>query len=271
MFPTADLRYLNRVAARKAMVVVPARSIEDKLLDPITLINVASGILLEIVREERKGYKSACLFGVGALINAAAQFPLRHCNWHRMIIERHVNLDTGRVTFTAAEMKRREPFEGVLPPEVLVPLRCFVHRYRPQILDPEAVDEGYLWPSRSGGILHRNTLCQAVTRVLRKHTGKAFNFHLFRHAAATFISENKPEQTRMAAGVLHHKGLRTTNKHYIRGKKRRAFEQFQQAVREVIVRGRRRKVRKDRTQGHKQRRRVQAPRRRLKRKDAGSQ
>lgn len=159
-----------------------------------------------------------------------------------MIIGRHVDLDTGRVAFAAAEMKGKEPFEGVLPPEVLVPLRNFVDTYRPLLLGSDAIDEGYLWPSQTGGMCHRNTLGRAVKSMVRKYTCKEFNFHLFRTAAATLISETRPEQTRMAAGVLQHKQLRTTDKFYIKGTKRRAFKHFQMAVREVIARGSKRQA-----------------------------
>ena len=246
MFPLADLRYLNKVAARMGMIAKPVRSVEPRLIDPIDLIEIGVGLMLEVLEKSSPGYWAACQFRNGALINASALMPLRHGNWLMMIIGRHIDLDTGRVAFSAEEMKRKAPFEGTLPPEVLVPLRVFVSKYRPLMLDADAVDEGYLWPSRTGGMCHRNTLGMAVKAAIRRRTKKSFNFHLFRHSAATFISETKPEQTRMATGVLHHSRLRMTDKHYIRGTKRRAFKLFQSAVREVIAKGRRKRSRQQR-------------------------
>ncbi len=61
MFPSADLGYLNKVAARKARIATPARSVEDKLIDPLGLIKVASIVMLEIVKEGRTGRRSAGL------------------------------------------------------------------------------------------------------------------------------------------------------------------------------------------------------------------
>lgn len=79
---------------------------------------------------------------------------------------------------------------------------------------------------------------------IHRETGRHFNFHLFRHSAATFIAEMRPEQTRMAAGVLHHRRLRTTLKHYVRGQRTRSFKLFQKAVREIIAKERRRRSRR---------------------------
>lgn len=246
MLPDADLQYLAKVAVRLASVAKTVRSVEPRLIDPINLIKIGVDLMQEALRVPDPCWRTAHRFGIGALISSAAQFPLRHGNWSIMIIGRHIDLVTGRVMFAAEEMKRREPFEGTLSPEVLVPLRLFVSKYRPLLLDPNSVDEGYLWPSNTGGMLHRNTLGMAVKRAIRRRTGKDFNFHLFRHSAATFISETSPEQTRMVAGLLHHSRLRTSDKHYIRGNKRRAFKLFQRAVREVIVKERRKRARQRR-------------------------
>lgn len=246
MFPDADLHYLNQVAVRMESVAKPVRSVDARLIDPINLIEIGVTLMQEVLRMQNPSWWDACQFRNGALINAAAQFPARHGNWLIMIIGRHINLETGRVNFAAGEMKRKEPFEGTLPPEVLLPLRVFVIKYRPLLLNPDAIDEGYLWPSPSGGKCHRNSLGQAVKRAIRSRTGKDFNFNLFRHGAATFISETKPEQTRMATGVLHHSRLRTTDKYYIRGTKRRAFRLFQRAVREVVAKERRKRSRQRR-------------------------
>ncbi|MFM9938678.1 MAG: tyrosine-type recombinase/integrase [Hyphomicrobiaceae bacterium] len=244
MFPDADLHYLNKIAVRKAAVATPVRPVEARIIDPINLREIGSSVMLKVVESEAPAYWDANRFRYGVLIKVAATFPLRHGNWHMMIIGRHIDLETGRVTFTAAEMKRKAPFGAMLPADILVLLRIYVTVYRPLLLDPEAADEGYLWPSRSGGMCHRNTLGRAVKATIRRETGRHFNFHLFRHSAATFIAERRPEQMRMAAGVLHHRRLRTTLRYYVRGQRLRSFKLFQKAVRELIAKERRRQSRR---------------------------
>lgn len=265
MIPSADLHYLTTVGARMTKGIKPVRAIDQRLLDPIGLIRVGMETMQEVETRPQPGCWDSHQYRVGALINAAAQFPLRLGNWQMMRIGQHIDLDTGRISFTAKEMKRKKPFEGTLSPEALKPIRNYVFRYRSKLICKDAIDKGYLWPSEDGGMLHRNSLGRIVKSTILRRTGKSFNFHLFRHSAATFISERKPEQTDMAAGVLHHGSLRMTNKHYIRGTKRRAFKMFQSAVRAVIVKGRRKQQQRAQPKGT----RPQAKRPQLRRKPNG--
>jgi len=247
MYPAADLGAPNRAIDRFASTVRPVRNVEDRLLDPVILIAVGEAMMAEAEAQSVIDAASATLFRDGALIIAGALFPLRTRNWRMMRIGQHLDLATGRVTFTAHEMKRKKDFEAVLEPVLLLRIRRFVSHYRPVLLEPGAHDEGYLWPAPSGGITHRNTLGQIVKRTLLKRTRKAFNFHCFRASAATFISDVAPERARMASGVLHHSRPSTTHKYYIKGRKRQAFRIYQSAVRDIIARGRRRRSRTRRT------------------------
>ena len=234
MYPDADLREANAAISRFASQVRPVRSIEDRLCNPVELVAIGESMLTEAKSNPLHGKRAASKFRTGALIVAASLCPLRHGNWRKMIIGHHVDLETGRVFFKATEMKRKRDMEFHLPREVLSPLRLYVEQYRPLLLKPGSHDEGYLWPSPTGGMTHRNALGLAVKKAIRMRTGKAFNFHLFRHSCATFISEIAPDLTRTAAGALHHSRLSTTNKHYIKGQKRLSFRRYQKAVRDLI-------------------------------------
>src|SRR5262249_52022496 len=75
-------------------------------------------------------------------------------------------------------------------------------------------DHGALWLSWGGEPLRGRSLTSAVSFALRGRCGKDFSFHMFRHSAATFIENAAPEQSLMAAAVLHHADLRTTQDHY---------------------------------------------------------
>jgi hypothetical protein len=82
-----------------------------------------------------------------------------------------------------------------------------------------------------------------VKAALLKPGRKPFNFHCFRASAGTFIAAVAPERTRMASGVLHHSRLSTTDKYYIKGHKHQAFRIYQNAVKDIIAKGRRRRSR----------------------------
>ena len=235
MYPDADLRDANAAISRFAGEVRPVRSIEDRLCNPVELIAIGKSMMAEAEAKAVHGKSAARQFRTGALIMAAALCPLRHRNWRMMVIGQHLDLESGRVFFKATEMKRKREMEFHLPPELLQPLRRYVDHYRPLLLRSGSQDEGHLWPSPTGGMTHRNALGIAVKQAVLKRTGKAFNFHLFRHACATFISEIAPERTRIASGVLHHGRLSTTNKYYIKGQKRLAFRRYHKAVRDLVA------------------------------------
>lgn len=94
-----------------------------------------------------------------------------------------------------------------------------------------------LWPS-----LHRHKRQMGVsgiyTRILQvtaKHLGCSINPHMFRDAAATFIAETIPERALLAAGVLQHRNLQITRKHYIRGQQHQMLHRYQSAIDALIA------------------------------------
>jgi len=89
-----------------------------------------------------------------------------------------------------------------------------------------------------------------VIQAFIKRSGKKFSFHMFRHAAATFIENVAPERSLMAAGVLHHADFRTTQKHYIRGQRTAAMRAYQACVRQIVRKARRSELPKRKLRTH---------------------
>jgi hypothetical protein len=253
MYPAADLRAPNRALVRFKSTVRPVRNVQDRLLNPVVLVAVGGAMMADAETRPAIDEPTATLFRNGALIMACALCPLRNRNWRMMRIGQHLDLATGRVTFKAREMKRKKDLEFVLEPALLLRIRQFVSHYRPLLLEPGAHDQGYLWPASSGGTTHRNALGQIVKTELLERMDKPFNFHCFRVSAATFISEVVPERARMASGVLHHGRFGTTEKYYIKGHKRQAFRIYQSVVKDIIARGRKRRLRTDQNRAPKKR------------------
>ncbi len=243
MVPSVDLHDMNMAIERFGSEVQPVRKSAKNVRNPIELIAIGKAIMADADACPERTKRIGLAFRNGAVITAATYCPLRLRNWLMMRIGVHLNLETGQVIFHPWETKRKKRLEFHLPPEVLDVLRRYVDVYRSLLLDPDARDEGYLWPGRKGGASHRNALGIAVKSAILKRTRQHFNFHLFRHTAATFISETTPERTRMAAGVLHHARVSTTDKYYIHGQRRRAFKTYQSGVRDLVAKGRRRKTR----------------------------
>ena len=180
----------------------------------------------------------------GVLIMGAALCPIRLRNWRMAMIDVHLILegDSARMHFSSDETKTKRELEFELPAEYVPLLRRYIDQYRPHLLQPDAADQGFLWPSSRGGMVHRNTLSRAIKDALVKRTGKRFTFHMFRHAAATFIADVAPERVGLAAGVLQHRRLSTTRRHYIRSRMRQAARGYQDAVKAVVRKARRRKA-----------------------------
>lgn len=240
MRPDLNVQDAWSAVQRYETAALPVRDVADRLIDPVELIAQGSEIMAEADLVKEPDARTAMHHGMGALIVAATYCPLRLRNWQNMIIDRHVDLQSGRVHFEAGELKRKNAgIEFTMPPEALAGLRRFA-QYRPMLMRPDAKDQGYLWPAGDGGPLHRNTLGTAVKRLLLRRTGKPFNFHCFRHSCATFIADVAPERARMASSILHHSRRSTTEKHYVKARKRMAFRRYQEAVRAVVAKGRRR-------------------------------
>ena len=79
-----------------------------------------------------------------------------------------------------------------------------------------------------------DTLYERVTHHLWMRRGVKFSPHMFRHAAATFISDVVPQQALMIMGVLGHTQFRTAREHYIRGQQISAVRTYQSAVEDMI-------------------------------------
>lgn len=240
MRPDLDRDNAWKAVQRLEVTASPTRDVSDRLIDPVELIAYGRQIMAEAEAADEQDLGTAMRHGIGALIVAAAYCPMRHRNWHHMIIGRHIDLNSGRVRFEAGELKRKTAgMEFTVPPEALSGLQRFVRIYRPMLLRIEAYDQGYLLPANHGGALHRNAIGIAVKRLLLQRTGKAFNFHCFRHSCGTFIADVAPEQARIASSVLHHSRRSTTEKHYVKGRKRSAFRRYHEAVRAVLAKARR--------------------------------
>ncbi len=73
-------------------------------------------------------------------------------------------------------------------------------------------------------------LYRRITKVTRRLFGEAINPHLFRDAAATSIAIEDPSHVRMAAAILGHSSLATTEAYYNQAKAIEAGRLHQQNI-----------------------------------------
>ena len=233
MTPDTDRKNLHQVLGRIKQRTNLSRKLEGRLIEPPEIVAVAISMMAEAERS-KPGKKAAVLYRNGALIMGATFCPLRRDAWARMTIGRHIQFDGRRfwVRFEAAELKSsRRPFEAEFPAEYVPHLQRFISFYRPFLIADRS-DNRRLWLTWSGGPLAPSAMASAVRFALKKRCGKDFSFHMFRHAAATFIENAAPDQARMIAGVLHHTDGRMAEEHYIRGQRTAALLKYQDLVRD---------------------------------------
>ncbi len=79
-----------------------------------------------------------------------------------------------------------------------------------------------------------SSIYHRIKHITEAQLGRPITPHMFRDAAATFISEMAPERALMAASVLQHRSFRTTKKHYIHGQQHKACYHYQAAIEDLL-------------------------------------
>ncbi len=240
MDPTADRTTIKKVISRLANSARPIRDIESRMLTPIEARAVGEQMMDEADLLEGQSTRSAVLHRNGLLIAGGALYALRRENWRIIVVGKHLKLlgATGHLEFDEQDMKGRRRFGFELGSEYVARLNRHIEHFRPRLLSGRT-DPGFLFLSRNGTQMFGGTISMSVKEALIKRTGKDFTHHMFRHSAASFVAEHAPEQVIMSKYLLHHRRLRTTTT-YIRSKQRRAFVKYQEAVQDIVRRGKRR-------------------------------
>ena len=165
--------------------------------------------------------------------------PMRIANVAGLDQARHV-IKVGRasnarvhIAIPGDETKTGEPFEVVLPREVVALLTTYQSRYRPLISD---VASTLLFPNQAGG--RRNTIAFArlIADDLGREIGLVMNVHLFRHLAAKLYLDAHPEDLETVRRILGHKSINTTIRYYAELKTMVAFARFDAVIQDLRAR-----------------------------------
>lgn len=123
-----------------------------------------------------------------------------------------------QVAIPAEASKNHDPLDFPWPEVLNAALRTYLEVHRPQLSGQvhrwTAAIGGRLWVSSHGSPLTE----MAIYDVIRKRTAAAFgepiNPHLFRDEAATAMAIHDPSHVRVAAPLLGHRCLTTTERYY---------------------------------------------------------
>ena len=119
------------------------------------------------------------------------------------------------------------PIPAVLTP--YVERYCAVHR--PMLLGTTTSNR--LWISRFGTPLTEKTIYYHVTNRTKEAFGHPISPHLFRDCAATSVAIEDPDHVRIAANILGHHSLATTQRYYDQSRMLAASRSYQSALGEI--------------------------------------
>lgn len=235
----ADRTLLNHAIGRLTSLARPARDKRPKLVSPVVLFDLGWKLMTEW--QSRQGHDprlNAMDYRDGLMIAFLALCPIRVANLAAMTIGRHLTFAGGgaRIQFAAVEMKGNRALAFDLPEILREPLDRYLREIHP-VLYAGPLETPPLWPSlaRRQPQMTAHGIYTRMTQVTEKHLGFAISPHLFRDAAATFITELAPEHARMAAAVLQHRSFATTSRHYIHGQQHLAARKYQRAIADLVA------------------------------------
>ena len=215
--PNRDWNFLNALASRVRARHRPARSklhlrLTDELFD--------LGLRLILKAQNSGGVEAAILHRDGLMIAFLALVPLRRSNLAEMRIGANLIKQNGTwtIVFEESETKTHTVYEAVLPEALTDHLGTYLAIHRPILMAQmgrwsKPVDEA-LWVSSHGSPMTQMAFYDRVRRHTREAFGVAINPHLFRDAAATTLAIADPAHVRVAAPLLGHRNLSTTERYY---------------------------------------------------------
>ncbi|CAA7626002.1 hypothetical protein MCP1_500002 [Candidatus Terasakiella magnetica] len=223
-----DWSWLHQIEMRIRRHAVPVR---DKLARLRTAQELYSlGVTMmekaDLLAAERDSSTTAILFRDGFAISLLALRPLRIANFSSIIIGQHLleEDDGWHLKFTAHETKGKRPIEVPVPRSLEEALHRYLSVYRLDLLGM-ANDTGHFWLSgRGNAALTKEGMQQAIARRTRIAFGWSVNPHLFRDCAATSLALLDPEYIWLAAILLGHSNMTTTETHYIQAHTREAAD-----------------------------------------------
>jgi integrase len=177
--------------------------------------------------------------------------PLRQRNFLGLQLHRHLRQGEASwmMTIPASETKTHQSLH--LPfPQILVPaLERYLALYRPLLLamrgpsnsrHPGRPAVADLWVSRCGTAMTPGALQKLLRRHTRARFGHEVNCHLFRDCVASSVADDDPVNVRIAADLLGHRSLQTTQRHYITANQRAALRRIGSLIRQHRREARRR-------------------------------
>ena len=188
---------------------------------------------------EPGGLDKAVAYRDGLIIAFLALHPVRRRNLADFHLARNlIRQGTGyMVVFAGSETKNGAPYENPLAEVLVEPMDQYLRTWRPVLAARSGrwkrnVGDA-VWVSADGSPMGQEGLSGRIELRTKDAFGKAISPHRFRDAAATTLVIADPARVRVAAPLLGHRSLATTDKHYIQATGLQAQRSYLEVIEEA--------------------------------------
>jgi integrase len=233
-----DPRLINRYISAVRSKARPVRS-KSHVRPANELLDL--GLRLMATAIDAGDLDHAVAFRDGLIVGFLAMHPVRRRNLADFKIGRNL-IRQGNgfiVTFAGSETKTGAVFENRLAELLVEPMNQYLRQWRPILAKRTGrwkrdLDDA-VWVSVDGSPMSQEGLSGRIELRTLEAFGKAISPHRFRDAAATTLVIEDPARAHVAARLLGHRSLATTEKHYIQASGLEAQRSFL----EVMIEARR--------------------------------
>jgi site-specific recombinase XerD len=235
MAPGTDFTRLRRVVRALRALATPARLKRHRIRSPRELFALGAQLMHRAEAEElrRSPRHRAVLYRDGLMIALLSCCSVRLRNLLSLRIGQHVMRrdDVYWIVLQREETKTKRPLEVPLPRALTAAIDRYLEQHRPWLLRRPRkgilVETDALWISDRSSTLSRTAAHYRLTTITKRELGVSINPHLFRDCAATAIMIEDPEHARIAAIVLGHASLATTERYYVQAQVIEAARRYQ--------------------------------------------
>ena len=214
--PIRDLSWLKRIKNRLFSQARPAREKTSKIRNAAKLLELGLNLMNEAdsIMCRYNPLQADVQFRDGLLIAILASRPVRLKNLTAIELEGHLLRidDVYWLVFEAYEVKNHKHIEVPIPLVLTDYIDDYLAHHHPRLLQGKKSNR--LWISRFGEPLSGSSIRRQIKLHTKAAFGKAIHPHLFRDCAATSIAIHDPEHVWIAANILGHHTLATTQKYY---------------------------------------------------------
>jgi site-specific recombinase XerD len=230
MAPDRDWAWLKAIKTRLARGLKSDGRKAVRIQDSARLFELGLSLMGEAMASGREDLGTAITYRDGLMIALLAARPIRRRNLAAIRIGKELQKvgDHWCLIFEARQTKQSRYMEFPLPRELTLYIGAYLRDYRKRLLGHDRHE--YLWVSARGGRLVAGQIYHLITKRTAAEFGNPINPHLFRDCAATTLARRDPEHINVAASVLGHAGLRTTEKHYNQARMIDAARKYQREL-----------------------------------------